>query len=224
MRPYVIHNTVKIGLALSYYVLCGIHVYAIVCFKLNLLIHVQCGNLQHLKYHTLFPGFPLVPAGPCNPWGPYIIKGEEKTNWNIYNTKAGGQKEMYSCEGKIVSGLTGRPLSPMSPLSPVGPGTPCKIKTSIHLGIITRAIQLLTQIHHKTNTIGVRQNVVNLFVVYFCNPARISQAIWTSWTCIFMRLRLKGESRSWCLVSLNVKLRLTVAGALVPHQWAWSPG
>lgn len=84
---------------------------------------------------------------------------------------------MYSCEGKIVSGLTGRPLSPMSPLSPVGPGTPCKIKTSIHLSIITRAIQLLTQIHHKTNTIGVRQNVVNLFVVYFCNPARISQAI-----------------------------------------------
>lgn len=37
-----------------------------------------------------------------------------------------------SSEVKIMSGLTGGPLSPLSPLSPVGPERPCKMKTRIH--------------------------------------------------------------------------------------------
>lgn len=88
--------------------------------------------LQYSRYLTLFPGFPLIPGEPINPRGPFMRKEESRQMEKCVKKQARGQKVMNSVtkkddmmeassEVKIMSGLTGGPLSPLSPLSPEGP-------------------------------------------------------------------------------------------------------
>lgn len=131
-RPYETHHLVKIGFSLW----CIGHSMLFTHDADTEVFNVETCNTQDIL--TVFPGFPLIPGGPGDPRSPYLRKEERKTDEKrckrcdkIMNSAWCGMIEA-SNELKIMSGLTGGPLSPLSPLRPAVPGTPWLIQTRIH--------------------------------------------------------------------------------------------